>query len=147
MLHYEGNDYDENGNIKEKVPPFRLRTVCIPIRPGWSRMFVMPEGLAGMMMAKKRTEISVNHLWCPTFLSFFRRWLLHVFHSRFLHYQEREARARAPDRVANAYYMPAFADRCVAPEGLKTWKCISYWVLLASIAGLKLTPVATVTYR
>eukprot|EP00977_Amphora_coffeiformis_P000887 scaffold190_cov171-Amphora_coffeaeformis.AAC.12 len=124
MLHYEGYYYDEDGNRKEDKTPFRLSTVCIPIRPGWSRIIIVPGGFGGDdegkdKDGKKPSLVSKIFKAIPP-------WIVHVLNSRFLdsdlaflHYQEREARARAPDRVADAYFMPAPADRCIAAT--RTW--------------------------
>ena len=83
MLHYEGHYYDEDGNRKEDAPPFRLSTVCTPIRPGWSRIIVVPGGFGG--------ENDGNEIEGKRKLSFVSKifktippWIVHILNSRFL---------------------------------------------------------------
>lgn len=127
VIHYDGRFYDDDGNLKVGASPFRLSTVCIPTRPGWSRVIVLvgrgseDDNDDGENAGKKKAPSLVSKIF-----GIIPQWLLHMFSSRFLdsdlaflHYQEREARARSPQRVADAYFVPAPADRCIA--AVRTW--------------------------
>ena len=85
MLHYEGYYYDEDGSRKEDATPFRLSTVCIPIRPGWSRVIIVPGGLGGGDDDDDGKDKDGNK---PSLVSkIFKAippWIVHVLNSRFL---------------------------------------------------------------
>ena len=130
VLRYFGNYTTDQGQPLIDTAPFRLSTICIPTRPGWSRVIIFTGGggdedeeKGNKSPEQSDTEEKSSS---PKLVSLIFRlvptWLLHVFSSRFLdsdlaflHYQEREARARLnPTRpIASTYYCPAPADRGV----------------------------------
>ena len=92
--------------------PFNLMAICIPTKPGWSRI----------MLVNPRST-STRSKKAPIVLKIFQSlpiWMIHQLSNifldsdlAFLHHQERE-RERRPD-----YYLPAPADRCIA--ALRKW--------------------------
>ena len=126
VLHYKGSYYDTEGNVKTNVPPFRLSAVCIPTRPGWSRVVIYPGVGVTPEDEKDEKQLSSSPKLVRQIFKLIPTWLLHVLNSKFLdsdlaflHYQEREARSRTPERVADAFFMPAPADRCIT--AVRTW--------------------------
>lgn len=131
VIFYQGDYVDEDGVALPNTRPFALTVFCIPTRPGWSRLLVTAGGFDKKEEDKEsvaeQKKKSLRSILIRSLVKAIPRWLMHIFSGRFLdsdlaflHYQEREARRRTPaSPVADAYFMPAPADRCIA--AMRTW--------------------------
>lgn len=116
-ITYDGNFVDTADR------KFDLCTLCVPIKPGWSRIMVVTADAVKMEEQEKRNNPGKKAKKKSLFSLIFRMlpvWVIHQFSNRFLdsdmaflHYQERKRSRLTGDGGASGYYMPAPSDRGV----------------------------------
>ena len=144
------NKDDENNNVDF----FNITTICLPTRPGWSRVIILTTESrtekeeqatdddaeknavsdGAVVVGKKSDKRSLFR----NLSGIIPIWLIHQLSSgfldsdlKFLHWQEQEREQRGGDsttRTSNPYFMPAKAD--LAVNAFRQWKNAYASVLL-----------------
>lgn len=125
-----GGEFEPRPNAKPGTPPplFNLTTILVPTKPGWSRAIIFGSQTRRQDESEKEKaknkQVRRKKSLVQRIFSILPTWLLHQLSNKFLdsdlaflHYQEQERQRRGGG--ANAYFMPAQADRCVA--ALRKW--------------------------